>query len=413
MEQKELDALLASVDTKVTDGIKAVTVGLMKVEDFEAKLNEMEVDGLKIKELVTAVKDQGIKIKDMLDRQTENKVIKSLPEILKENEAKLKAFQSKDSKTLVMSIPLSALKTTVTINSSITTNPAGYIMPGLNDTGLPQTGLELAFQRLTLPANHNGIIRYIDLTTRTNNATYIAEGAQQSSDQTYAWTGASRTVEKVLATVPVSWESLNDSTEMDLAIRRLLTADAETIRQTQIYTGSGTAPQIAGVYSVFAQTFDHAAHTSPLVSAANIYDLVMLMKEQVALNYGSKFMPDVVLMNPSDALKAKWTKDELGNYVRNPFVSPDGMTVAGMRIIESYYVTANTLVVGDSRYAYYYQGENAEIELGYDGSNFTYDLITMKARLRHALVIRTADAYGWLKCTDISAALGAITTLAG
>lgn len=414
MEEKELTVLLEKVDSRVKDTVKAEVEtainGLMKADELESKLNDLKVNDLTIKEIAQAVKVQGDKMKELIESQHRTAPEKSLKEVLRDNADKFKAC--KDTKTKqIFSIPTSAFKTSVTINSSITTDPAGFRIPGYNDTGLPLFGLELAFQPMTLPADHHGIIRYTDLTTRTNNATYIAEGAQQSSDQTYAWTGTSKTVEKVLATVPVSWESLTDSVEMESAIRRLLTADVTTIKQTQLYTGSGTAPQIAGVYQVYAQAFVHASHTSPLVDSANIYDLLMLLKEQIVLNYGAKFMPDVVLMNPGDALKAKWTKDELGNYVKNPFVSPDGLSIAGMRIIESYYVTANTLVVGDSRYAYYYQGDNVEIEMGYDGSNFTYDLVMLKARARHCLVIRTADAYGWIKCTDVDAALSAISNV--
>lgn len=406
-----MNVLLEKVDSRVKDTVKAEVEtalnGMMKADELETKLNDLKVNDLTIKEIATAVKTQGDQMKELIERRA-NTPQKSLAEVIKDNMPKFKVHQTERTKQ-IFSIPMSALKTTVTINSSITTDPAGYQMPGLNDTALPLTGLELAFQSMTLPANHHGIIRYTDQTTRTNNATYIAEGSQQSSDQVYAWTGTSKTVEKVLATVPVSYESLTDSTEMETAIRRLLTADVTTIKQAQLYTGTGSAPQIAGVYQVYAQAFDHASHTSPLAASANIYDLVMLLKEKIVLTYGAKFVPDVVLMNPADALRAKWTKDELGNYIRNPFVSPDGSSIAGMKIIESYYVTANTLVVGDSRYAYYYQGDTVDIEMGYDGSNFTYDLTMLKARTRHCLVIRTADAYGWMKCTDVDAAIAAIT----
>ena len=412
MEEKELNVLLEKVDSKVVNTVKAeiqaAMTGIVKTDELTEKLNELKVNDLTIKEIAEAVKSQGETLKTMQAERKNARIVKTLPQIFAENKAKFDALRNKETRMITFDVPLNAVKTAVTINSSITTDPAGAVLPGLNDTGIPPTGLELAFTRLTLPANHHGIIRYTDLTTRTNNATYIAEGAQQASDQVYAWTGASKTVEKVLATVPISWESVNDSVEMELAVRRLLVADAETIRQTQLYTGSGTAPQIAGVYQVFAQSYTAA---SGVVQSANIYDLVMHMKNQIISSYGSKFNPDIVLMNPTDALKAKWTKDELGNYVRNPFVSPDGMTVAGMRIIESPYVTVNTLVVGDSRYGYYYQGETAEVEMGYDGNNFSYDLMMLKARLRHALVIRTADAYAYLKSTDIAADLATLTTV--
>ena len=413
MEEKELNVLLEKVDSKVVNTVKAeiqaAMTGIVKTDELTAKLNELKVNDLTIKEIADAVKSQGEIVRRMEEEKRVNTPLKSLPELIKENAAKFKAFQETKNRQF-FNIPVVRNKTTVTINSSIVTNPGGYLMPGLNDTGLPVEGLEQAFTQINLPSDHNGIIRYRDLTTRTNNAAMIAEGAQQSSAQTYVWTGASKTVEKALAIVPVSYESLNDSTEMEMAIRSLLQGDIMTVKETQLYTGTGTAPQIAGVYASYATDFAHASYTGPTVDAANIFDLLDAMRLKAILAVGKKYMPNVAVLNPAQYFAATHVKDELGNYVKHPMISADGVTYNGFKLIQSAYVTDNTCVIGDSRYGYLYLGDNVEIEIGYDGNDFSYDQVSLKARHRFALVIRTADAAAWYKCTDIAAALAAITT---
>jgi HK97 family phage major capsid protein len=196
---------------------------------------------------------------------------------------------------------------------------------------------------------------------------------------------------------------------MEAAVRRLLSLELFDIRETQFYTGTGTAPQVNGLYTR-GTTFDYAAWTGITTTQANIFDLCMLLKSEISRQYGAKFIPDTVLMNPTDWLAAQWVKTTEGVYVRNPFASPDGMNIAGMKVITSPKVTANTLMVGDSRYATLYLGDNIEIELGYDTGDFRDDLVTMKARHRFATKISPVDALGWYKVASVTAACTAITT---
>ena len=86
------------------------------------------------------------------------------------------------------------------------------------------------------------------------------------------------------------------------------------------------------------------------------------------------------------------------------------MTINGMTVVASASVTANTLVVGDGRYAKLYDAEGYNMQIGYIASDFLQDVVTMKARKRLALLIRTADLDGFLKVADIDATLTAITT---
>jgi hypothetical protein len=106
-------------------------------------------------------------------------------------------------------------------------------------------------------------------------------------------------------------------------------------------------------------------------------------------------------------------KDVNRQYVAPPFSqSSNGVgefVVAGIRIIECNAIPANQLVLGDSRYAKIYEEPGFVVATGYDGSDWSNDMMTLKARKRLNLLLRTVDRTGFAKVASISAAL---TTLA-
>jgi hypothetical protein len=82
----------------------------------------------------------------------------------------------------------------------------------------------------------------------------------------------------------------------------------------------------------------------------------------------------------------------------------------GMRVVESAQVTANTLAVIDSKYGTIYEDGGIELEMGYVDDQFTKDTMTIKARKRTALLIRTVDEGGFFKVSNIATAIANIET---
>jgi len=319
-----------------------------------------------------------------------------------------KLKESKDNKRkMFFDVPMTMK--TVTVNSSSTSDGGGYMIPVFEDYPLPAIGLQGAFTIITLPSDHHGIIRFTYESTHTENGGMTAEGSAPTADS-HAWTSAYVTVEKALAIEKVSYEALTDIVEMETTMKRLLSNTIWQKRETQLYSGNGTPPQIYGLYTN-ATNFAYGSWTGVTTVNANLYDLAMLLKAEIIRQYGGKFMPDRVCVNPTDLLSAQWNKDELGQYILNPFASPDGMNIGGMQVIVSPAITANTMMVGDSRYAYLYLGDNVEVEIGYNDDDFKSDLVTIKARHRLAVKQSPNDKLAWYKVASISAALTAITTV--
>jgi HK97 family phage major capsid protein len=110
-------------------------------------------------------------------------------------------------------------------------------------------------------------------------------------------------------------------------------------------------------------------------------------------------------MNIADINKLRLKKDLDNNYV---FDRNDDR-ILSLNIIEDNNVVANTMYLGDSRFARIYEMGGVTVSKGMVDAQFTEDMMTIKARKRLAFLIREADKTGFLKVTSISAAL---TTLA-
>jgi hypothetical protein len=138
------------------------------------------------------------------------------------------------------------------------------------------------------------------------------------------------------------------------------------------------------------------------------------MKRSITATGGSKFSPDFALMNVVDINKMLLKKDVNRQYVAPPFASSSNgtseFTVAGVRIIECNAVTANTMIVGCSAFAKIYEEPGIVVATGYDGADWSSDLMTMKARRRMNLLVRVQDRVGFARVASISAALTTLAT---
>ena len=68
-------------------------------------------------------------------------------------------------------------------------------------------------------------------------------------------------------------------------------------------------------------------------------------------------------------------------------------------------VTANTMVMGDSRYGRIYEAVGLQLSRGTVGTQFVEDEETLKVRKRLLFLIREVDKTGFAQVADIDAAL--------
>jgi len=408
MTKEEFDKLVGKVGEEtaklVSEKWDEVSSGLMtkdqlltEVESF-AKSEQFEEVNQKMDQIDSALAE----MKKAQDKARDAKP-KTIAEQLAEKHDELKnAIKNPTVKGYNLD-----LKTNVTVGS-IGSDNQGFALPGWNPPANKGLVLPAAFRRVQVPANHHGTIYYTDQTTTTRNAAATAE-AGVAPESAIAWTRRSLTLEKILDSIPLTYEAMNDIAELTGEVERFLETNIALAMQTNLWDGDGSAPDWYGIYT-YATDFTQAiASGLAKVDDANLADLLMKIGEYISNSKESKYVPDRVIINPRDLLALRLEKDANGNYVKVPYMNDMMNQVLNMQIIECSEVDAGTLVVGCSNQATFYDVDGISLEFGLDGNDFTYDLITLKGRKRGNLLVRTADATAWYKVTDIDTRIADIT----
>lgn len=390
--QKELKDEIAKAATK--SDLDAVS---NKLNDFLDTAKE--VNDTKIKELETALKLQGEELTTMKDKHT-SLIGEPLSKQLKENTEKIKDIAKGISRDEIV-VKANTLRASITSNAQTM---------DLNDIG------QLANAKLTaydifrkIPVsetNNNGTIRYYDWDSATiaRAAAAVAEGAAFPAS-TAKWVTATLPIEKIGDTLPVSEEFYEDEAMFAAELEMFLDTNVKIKRNADLVNGTGVSNTLTGIVA----SVDAFTPVASGITDANIFDLLVKVSESITSVGGSKYQPDFALMNIADINKMKLKKDGNNNYMIPPFVSRDGSNVAGIIVLEENSIVANTMVLGDRRYARIYEKAGITLSRGLVNAQFAEDMETLKVRTRLAFLIRGADKGGFAKVTSISAAL---TTLA-
>jgi hypothetical protein len=223
-----------------------------------------------------------------------------------------------------------------------------------------------------------------------------------------------KTVEFVSATIGTKFritdESLDDLPEVMEEIAIVAPDKIKDNIDVQILGAAGDdTSTIKGLYAASKHT-DFAGGTTYLamVPAANAIDVVAKMKLQAET---AKYVPDTVIMNPTDLDNMTALKDQLDNSILDRRVSWNAIgvpvAICGMLIRTNSNQTINTLSVADSKQLQIGNRKQMTMEVGYDGSDFTEGFKTVRINVRLAFAVR--DAAAVIYCSDLSQAITDIT----
>lgn len=404
LENKTAAELAALHNEFVSETYNAL-VGLI---DKKASAEEI----IEFKKALDTMKDYPVLLEEHKTFMAEFKAFK---ETKKEVKGVPLAVEIKENKAAIKDIATGLksdelqLKTLVQ-RSAITNNEQAYDLPDIGQLATRRLSLYDIFPKLTISgSNHNGVIRYYDWDEATiaRAAAAVAEGAA-FPQSTAKWKKGSITIQKVGDTIPVTEEFFEDEQMFAAELGMFLETNVNLEVDRQLADGDGTSNQIVGLKA----SVD--AYTLPLtgtIQDANIYDLIVKLSEAITTTGGAKYKPDFAVMNISDINKMKLKKDANNNYLIPPFVSKDGSQVAAVLVLESNIITADTMVLGDRRFARIYEIGGVTISKGMINAQFTEDEMTLKIRKRLAFLIRACDKAGFLKVTSIDAALTALTAI--
>jgi HK97 family phage major capsid protein len=394
--KEQLDELTAKVES-------------YKSQDAEVTALKAEIEALKGKETIDKsefenLQEQVNQLKEAGKNEPKNE---SMLETIKANRAKIDGATREKGNGQVFEMTVKA----DTLRASVANNPYALDLNDVGQLATRRLTVYDLFPKLSVPMNSNGVVRYVDWdeATKVRAAAAVAEGAV-IPEATVKFATYTLNLQKVGVTVPVSEEFAYDDNLLMQEVRNFLVNDVLLKIDTDLIAGNGTAPNIKGL------TASATAYTAVAsgITDASIYDLIVDMKRSITVGGGSKYNPDFILMNIVDINKMLLKKDVNKQYVAPPFAQGGNgvseLIVSGVRVIECNAVTANTAILGDSRFARIYEEAGFVVGMGYDGADWSSDMMTLKARKRLNLLVRTADATGFAKVASISAALTTLAT---
>jgi hypothetical protein len=398
----------ADFKAKSPEEMSALYTEFIETVAVESNENKTALETLKSeiqklpKEAITkeVFDDLKEKVNQLLEGGKKTREVKSLIDEVKEFKTKIKEIaKGKDAEVVLKAD---------TLRSSISNNTQGF---ELGDIG------QLAHRKLTLwdlfnkipvsESNNQGVIKYWDwdADTTVRAAAAVAEGGT-FAESTAKFVQQTLSLQKIGDTLPLSDEFDEDDEMFAKELELFLDTNVNIKIDTDLANGNGTAPNIKGIVA----SVDAYTPVASGITDANIYDLLVKVSESITTTGGAKYAPNFALMNISDINKMKLKKDDNNNYVIPPFVSRDGKDVGGIVVIESNAITANTLVLGDSRFAKIYYKPGVSLSKFAPGNQFLDDMMTLKVRKRLAFLIRNADKGGFAKVTSISSALTTLAT---
>jgi HK97 family phage major capsid protein len=373
------------------------------IKELSDRVDELNDEATKeqLSELATTIKVQGELLAKMQGSSNANKDPHTIEDDIAANKAGINSAIKKEVKEHEF-----VVKANVT-RASVTNSTDALRLTDIGQLAHRKLSARSIFPIVPVGAGSNGVIRYSDWdqATTVRAAATVAEG-DLFNESTAVWEEFTLDLKKIGDSIPVTEEMVQDQPRFAAELNQFLNTNIALKEDEQLVTGNGTGNQLNGIY-VTAPTYTAAASG---ISDASIYDLIVKMKEDITEPYGGKYEPNFAMMNIADINKMKLKKDANENYILPPFVDRAGNVVDGITIVECNVLTADTMLIGDSRFAKLYEVEGYNISVGYVNDQFTRDLMTLKAKLRENLLIRNVDKTGFLKCTGITAALVTLAT---
>lgn len=240
---------------------------------------------------------------------------------------------------------------------------------------------------VTVSKTKANTLYWVDQINPDGTPAMTAEGATKAQVD-WDYIERSTPVRKITAYTKVSKEMLEDIEGFAMDIQVELEERIALIADAQALTGDGTGQNIIGI-AVNATPFA-AGGLANLVTAATEMDV---LRAAIAQVYRQEFIPTRIYIHPDKAALMDLKKGSDNHYLLPPFVTADGMKVRGVEVLTNTGIGSDDFYCGDfSKYKFKIR-EEISMQLGYDGNDWTKNMITPLAEMRGAGYISSSN-YG-------------------
>jgi hypothetical protein len=248
--------------------------------------------------------------------------------------------------------------------------------------------------------------------TYTGNAAYVGEGGSNANSDSATASASTMIYAKIQEVLTVNTEVYEDIPDFAQGLVSQMTIAIQKFVDDEALSGDGSnvggVKHMHGLYASYATAFVPADYAAT-VKTPHVGNLLSAVVTDIAIKGKGAYAANIAFMHPKDLFVLKNIKDAEGNPVvmTDVFGNP---IIDGLRIIPTAKITANTLLVMDSRVAELRTKRSMTLKIG---QILTDDVIKDKQSAimmaRYQLLVRNADKAGVVKVTDVAAALTAIT----
>jgi HK97 family phage major capsid protein len=377
------------------------------VEEVKSDINEMiqkgvgrEMEGLGLEDLIAETKSAGSRLASfeeklgtveksmtdfILDAKNNNPAKKEdmLAKAFEANADKFKALGQRRDAAFGMNLKaVGDMNLTANIGSDWASKIAGLSNVILTD---PFRTIHLRDILRTSTIEQNGVFKFAKKTGSEGGPAIQTEGSSKAQVD-YDFTISEVTPKTIAAYAKISKQMLSRLVWLQSFVSTQMVNDLLNVEDTNLYDYAGTSP-FAGLYES-ASTY---TPSGTVTIASNRWDK---LANSIAQLKALRYTPSAIMVNPIDEMELLINKESGAGYSHPSLLTGQRMTIAGVPIISSDIVTANTFMVGDfNKAAELLFEDNIMTEFAYeDGDNFTKNLVTVRVEESIALPIYFANA---------------------
>lgn len=378
------------------------------VEEVKSDINAMiekgvgkEMEGLNLKDLISQTQNAGEKLASLEEKM--GTVEKSVSDFILDQKSVGASAQREDFVAKAFEANAGKLKSLISSRGeavgmnfkavgdmNLTANiGAGWAssIAGLSNTILTDPFRQVHLRDLLRSSTieQNGVFKFAKKTGGEGAAAIQTEGASKAQVD-YDFTISEVTPKTIAAYSKISKQMLSRLTWLQSFVSTQMVQDLLNVEDTLLYDYAGTG--------AFAGLYESASTYTPsgtVVTASNRWDK---LANAIAQLKALRFAPSAILVNPIDEMELLINKESGAGYSHPSLLTGQRISIAGVPVIATDIVTANTFHVADfNKAAELLFEDNIMTEFAYeDGDNFTKNLVTVRVEESIALPIYFANA---------------------
>lgn len=257
--------------------------------------------------------------------------------------AAFKMFAEEKKANIPVELPFAALgyKGTLGTDSTLATVDSEYAVQNIRLPGIlePREQPNIVAALFSQATTTQQAIVYMSETTTTNAAATVDEGAAKP-ESTIGFSEATSPVRKIATWLPVTEEAFADVPALRSYVNDRLRVFVQQEEDDQLLNGDGIAPNIQGVLNTPGiLTQAKAADPTP--------DAIHKAMTQIWTN--SFFVPDAMVMHPSDWEEVRLLRTADGIYIWGSPADPGVARVWGVPVTQTTRIAAGTGLIGAFR----------------------------------------------------------------